>query len=144
MNNSLSKASYHLSLFCFSSIWLTNGDVRKNDVIQLLFHEEKCCPPQIHVWGVTTMDITPLRKEGYYLDYFLCVKYHGCSRRNDITQRLKVVQSFILMGCHEDLLSFCSLCIWYDDHLLKLNGQMLMRWLSEQFWRCCSCIYVLI
>ncbi len=28
--------------------------------------------------------------------------------------------------------------------LLKWNGQMLMKWLSEQFWICCSCIYVLI
>ncbi len=23
--------------------------------------------------------------------------------------------------------------------LLKSNGKMLMKWLSEQFWRCCSC-----
>ncbi len=28
--------------------------------------------------------------------------------------------------------------------LLKLNGKMLVKWLSEQFWRCCLCIYVLI
>ncbi len=26
--------------------------------------------------------------------------------------------------------------------LLKWNGQMLMKWLSEQLWRCCSCIYM--
>ncbi len=28
--------------------------------------------------------------------------------------------------------------------LLKWNGKMLVKWLSEQFWRYCSCIYVLI
>ncbi len=28
--------------------------------------------------------------------------------------------------------------------LLKWNGETLMKWLSEQFWRCCSCVYVLI
>ncbi len=28
--------------------------------------------------------------------------------------------------------------------LLKWNGKMLVKWLSEQFWRCCLCIYVLI
>ncbi len=28
--------------------------------------------------------------------------------------------------------------------LLKWNGKMLMKWLSDQFWRYCSCIYVLI
>ncbi len=28
--------------------------------------------------------------------------------------------------------------------LLKLNGKMLVKWLSDQFWRYCSCIYVLI
>ncbi len=28
--------------------------------------------------------------------------------------------------------------------LLKWNGKMLVNWLSEQFWRCCLCIYVLI
>ncbi len=27
--------------------------------------------------------------------------------------------------------------------LLKLNGKMLVKWLSEQFWRYCLCIYVL-
>ncbi len=28
--------------------------------------------------------------------------------------------------------------------LLKWNGKMLVKWLSDQFWRCCSCIYVFI
>ncbi len=28
--------------------------------------------------------------------------------------------------------------------LLKLNGKMLVKWLSEQFWSYCSHIYVLI
>ncbi len=28
--------------------------------------------------------------------------------------------------------------------LLKWNSKMLVKWLSGQFWRCCSCIYVLI
>ncbi len=28
--------------------------------------------------------------------------------------------------------------------LLKLNGKMLVKWLSEQFWSYCSYIYVLI
>ncbi len=28
--------------------------------------------------------------------------------------------------------------------LLKWNGEMLVKWLSEQFWRYCSYIYVLI
>ncbi len=28
--------------------------------------------------------------------------------------------------------------------LLKLNSKMLVKLLSDQFWRCCSSIYVLI
>ncbi len=28
--------------------------------------------------------------------------------------------------------------------LLKLNGKMLVKWLSEQFWSYCSHIYILI
>ncbi len=28
--------------------------------------------------------------------------------------------------------------------LLKWNGETLMKWLSDQFWRCCSCVYDLI
>ncbi len=28
--------------------------------------------------------------------------------------------------------------------LLKSKGKMLTKWLSEQFWRCCSSIYVLL
>ncbi len=28
--------------------------------------------------------------------------------------------------------------------LLKWNGKMLVKWLSDQFWRYWSCIYVLI
>ncbi len=41
--------------------------------------------------------------------------------------------------------TFKVLCV-YDMTLvlLKLNGKMLVKWLSEQFWRYCSCIYVLI
>ncbi len=41
----------------------------------------------------------------------------------------------ILTGCQ-----FCDWVykIWLD--LLKSNGKMLMKWLSEQFWRCCSCM----
>ncbi len=37
------------------------------------------------------------------------------------------------------------LCV-YDMRivLLKSNGERLMKWFSEQFWRCCSCVYVLI
>ncbi len=34
--------------------------------------------------------------------------------------------------------------IWYDDRFTQMKGQMLMKWLSEQFWGCCSCIYFLI
>ncbi len=42
-------------------------------------------------------------------------------------------------------LHFCVYMIWgYETLLLKRNGEMLMQWLSEQFWRCCSCVYVLI
>ncbi len=41
--------------------------------------------------------------------------------------------------------TFTFLCV-YDMTLvlLKWNGEMLMKWLSEQFWRFCSCVYVLI
>ncbi len=41
--------------------------------------------------------------------------------------------------------TFTVLCV-YDITLvlLKWNGKMLVKWLSEQFWRYCSCIYVLI
>ncbi len=28
--------------------------------------------------------------------------------------------------------------------LLKWNGQMLVKWLSDHFWRCCSCNHVLV
>ncbi len=37
------------------------------------------------------------------------------------------------------------LCV-YDMTLvlLKWNGKMLVKWLSDQFWRYCLCIYVLI
>ncbi len=54
----------------------------------------------------------------------------------------KLNQTFILTGCREDLLKVCV----YDMTLvlLKWNGKMLVKWLSGQFWRCCSCIYVLI
>ncbi len=41
--------------------------------------------------------------------------------------------------------TFKVLCV-YDMTLvlLKWNGKMLVKWLSDQFWRYCSCIYVLI
>ncbi len=41
--------------------------------------------------------------------------------------------------------TFKVLCV-YDMTLvlLKLNGNMLVKWLPEQFWRYCSYIYVLI
>ncbi len=41
--------------------------------------------------------------------------------------------------------TFKVLCV-YDMMLvlLKWNGKMLVKWLSEQFWRYCSCIYVVI
>ncbi len=37
--------------------------------------------------------------------------------------------------------TFTVLCV-YDMMLvlLKWNGKMLMKWLSEQFWGCCSCV----
>ncbi len=37
--------------------------------------------------------------------------------------------------------TFTVLCV-YDVmlYLLKSNGKMLMKWLSEQSWRCCSCM----
>ncbi len=40
--------------------------------------------------------------------------------------------------------TFKVLCV-YDMMLvlLKWNGKMLVKWLSDQFWRHCSCIYVL-
>ncbi len=43
------------------------------------------------------------------------------------------------MGCRK------FLCV-YDMRivLLNWNSEMLIKWLSEQFWRCCSCVYVLI
>ncbi len=41
-------------------------------------------------------------------------------------------QTFILMGCREYL--YISVCIDMMLVLLKWNGQMLMKWLSEQFW----------
>ncbi len=43
------------------------------------------------------------------------------------------------MGCRK------FLCV-YDMRivLLKWNSETLIKWLSEQFWRCCSCVYVLI
>ncbi len=39
--------------------------------------------------------------------------------------------------------TFTFLCV-YDMRiaLLKWNSETLMTWLSEQFWRCCSCVYV--
>ncbi len=39
-----------------------------------------------------------------------------------------------------------TFCVYNDMTLvlLKWNGKMLVKWLSEQFWRYCSCIYVLI
>ncbi len=41
--------------------------------------------------------------------------------------------------------TFKVLCV-YDMTLvlLKLNGNMLVKWLPEHFWRYCSYIYVLI
>ncbi len=41
--------------------------------------------------------------------------------------------------------TFKVLCV-YDMMLvlLKLNGKMLVKWLSDKLWRYCSCIYVLI
>ncbi len=41
--------------------------------------------------------------------------------------------------------TFKVLCV-YDMTLvlLKWNGKMLLKWLPGQFWRYCSCIYVLI
>ncbi len=41
--------------------------------------------------------------------------------------------------------TFTFLCL-YDMRivLLKWKGQTLMKWLSEKFWRCCLCVYVLI
>ncbi len=42
-------------------------------------------------------------------------------------------------------LHFCMYMIWgYETLLLKLNDKTLMKWLSEQFWGCCSRVYVLI
>ncbi len=37
--------------------------------------------------------------------------------------------------------TFTVLCV-HDMTLvlLKSNGTMLVKWLSEQFWRCCSCV----
>ncbi len=51
----------------------------------------------------------------------------------------KTLKTFILMGCRT------FLCV-YDMRivLLKWNNETLIKWLSEQFWRCCSCVYVLI
>ena len=34
--------------------------------------------------------------------------------------------------------------MWYELVLLKSNSQMLMKWLSVQFWRCSSCVHVFI
>ncbi len=41
-----------------------------------------------------------------------------------------------------DGLPWIVLCV-YDTRLvlLKSNGKMLMKWLSERFWRCCSCMF---
>ncbi len=41
--------------------------------------------------------------------------------------------------------TFKVMCV-YDMTLvlLKWNGKMLVKWLSDQFWRYCSCIYVLV
>ncbi len=57
----------------------------------------------------------------------------------------KLNQTLILMGCREYLLKFC-VCVWYHMMLvlLKWNGKMVVKWRSDQFWRYCSCIYVLI
>ncbi len=38
---------------------------------------------------------------------------------------------------------FTFLCVYIMVDLLKWNV-ILRKWLSKQFWRCCSCIYVLI
>ncbi len=46
--------------------------------------------------------------------------------------------TFILTVFREYLHS--SVCMWYELVLLKSNGKMLMKWLSEQFWGCCSCM----
>ncbi len=41
--------------------------------------------------------------------------------------------------------TFKVLCVYEMTLvLLKWNGEMLVKWLSDQFWRYCSCIYVLI
>ncbi len=38
-----------------------------------------------------------------------------------------------------------SVCIWYDSSFTQMKWlKMLVKWLSDQFWRYCSCIYVLI
>ncbi len=37
-----------------------------------------------------------MTKEFRYFSYFPIFPYHGCSRHNDITQRLKVVPSYII------------------------------------------------
>ncbi len=55
----------------------------------------------------------------------------------------KVNRTFILTGCLE---YFTFLCV-YDMmrmFLLELNCQMLMKLLSEQFLRYCSCSYFLV
>ncbi len=59
----------------------------------------------------------------------------------------KLNWTFILKGCREYL--YISVCSLYSmtpltPVLLKWNGKKLMEWLSEQFWRCCLCIYALI
>ncbi len=47
--------------------------------------------------------------------------------------------NFYFDGLPWILLQFCVTLV-----LLQLNGKLLMKWLSEQFWRCCSYIYDLI
>ncbi len=67
--------------------------------------------------------------------YILLNKYFCC----------KVFKKPRLLFWQVAVNTFTFLCV-YDMRivLLKLNGEMLMKWLSEQFWRWCSCVYVLI
>ncbi len=88
---------------------------------------------------------------------FLLLRFHICSCR--VSPRFMVTnKSYISAQCLQVKPNFYfDGLLWIPLHmiylcaydmmrivLLKWNGEMLMQWLSEQFWGCCSCIYVLI
>ncbi len=72
--------------------------------------------------------------------YILPNKYFCCT----VFKKTDLNWIIILTGCREYLYISVYMIWGYETLLLKWNGETLMKWLSEQFWRCCLCVYVLI